>query len=196
MLIENIASDSRLVKKNGMFFSVSGSNLNGRDFQKKAIENCASCSKGYIRVSTFVNKDGVVPSANSVMCKNLFLLSHHTGNRDFLNIGKSMLNEISTQLISNPLDYMNWLSVSLDYYDKFYEVVISGKKSIEMAKEINSIYLPNILIATSKRDSEKYLLKNRYIKGENLIYVCVNNTCKYPVNNVEAALKLITNNNE
>ena len=144
----------------------------------------------------FVNQDGVVPSANSVMCKNLFLLSHHTGNRDFLNIGKSMLNEISTQLISNPLDYMNWLSVSLDYYDKFYEVVISGKKSIEMAKEINSIYLPNILIATSKKDSEKYLLKNRYIKGENLIYVCVNNTCKYPVNNVDEALKLITNNNE
>ena len=173
---------------------------------KKAIAIFADKNSSFLKFSSdqsllfsenlFVNKDGVVPSANSVMCKNLFLLSHHTGNRDFLNIGKSMLNEISTQLISNPLDYMNWLSVSLDYYDKFYEVVISGKKSIEMAKEINSIYLPNILIATSKKDSEKYLLKNRYIKGENLIYVCVNNTCKYPVNNVEAALKLITNNNE
>ena len=173
---------------------------------KKAIAIFADKNSSFLKFSSdqsllfsenlFVNKDGVVPSANSVMCKNLFLLSHHTGNRDFLNIGKSMLNEISTQLISNPLDYMNWLSVSLDYYDKFYEVVISGKKSIEMAKKINSIYLPNILIATSKKDSEKYLLKNRYIKGENLIYVCVNNTCKYPVNNVDAALKLITNNNE
>ena len=173
---------------------------------KKAIAIFADKNSSFLKFSSdqsllfsenlFVNQDGVVPSANSVMCKNLFLLSHHTGNRDFLNIGKSMLNEISTQLISNPLDYMNWLSVSLDYYDKFYEVVISGKKSIEMAKEINSIYLPNILIATSKKDSEKYLLKNRYIKGENLIYVCVNNTCKYPVNNVDAALKLITNNNE
>ena len=49
---------------------------------------------------------------------------------------------------------MNWLSVSLEYYDNFYEVVISGKKSIEMAKEINLIYLPNILIAASKKDSE------------------------------------------
>ena len=173
---------------------------------KKAITIFADKNSSFLKFSSdqsllfsenlFVNQDGVVPSANSVMCKNLFLLSHHTGNRDFLNIGKSMLNEISTQLISNPLDYMNWLSVSLDYYDKFYEVVISGKKSIEMAKEINSIYLPNILIATSKKDSEKYLLKNRYIKGENLIYVCVNNTCKYPVNNVDEALKLITNNNE
>ena len=34
ILIENIASDSRLVKKNGMFFSVRGANLNGRDFEK------------------------------------------------------------------------------------------------------------------------------------------------------------------
>ena len=30
--IENIAADSRLIKKNGMFFSVKGANLNGRDF--------------------------------------------------------------------------------------------------------------------------------------------------------------------
>ena len=41
ILIENIAADSRLIKKNGMFFSVSGANLNGRDFEKKAIENGA-----------------------------------------------------------------------------------------------------------------------------------------------------------
>ena len=41
MLIENIATDSRLVKKNGIFFSVNGSNLNGRDFEQKAIENGA-----------------------------------------------------------------------------------------------------------------------------------------------------------
>ena len=37
---------------------------------------------------------------------------------------------------------------------------------------------------------------DRYIKGENLIYVCVNNTCKFPVNNVEEALNLITQNDE
>ncbi len=41
LLIENIATDSRLVKKNGMFFSVAGSSLNGRDFEEKAIENGA-----------------------------------------------------------------------------------------------------------------------------------------------------------
>ena len=144
----------------------------------------------------FVNQDGVMPSANSVMSKNLFLLSHYTGNRDYYDLGKSMIDAITNNTIENALDYMNWLNVSLDYNDEFFEVVISGKNSFEMAKEINSMYFPNILIAASKKDSDRYLLKNRYIKGENLIYVCVNNTCKFPVNNVEEALNLITQNDE
>ena len=144
----------------------------------------------------YVNQDGVMPSANSVMCKNLFLLSHYTGNRKFLESGKSMLLEISNEMINNSLDYMNWINIALDYYDSFYEVVVSGKKSFEMAQKITAFYLPNILIAASKTDSNKYLLKNRYIKGDNLIYVCVDNTCKFPVNNVNEALKLITENDE
>ena len=144
----------------------------------------------------FVNQDGVMPSANSVMSKNLFLLSHYTGNREYYDLGKSMIDAITNNKIENALDYMNWLNVSLDYNDEFFEVVISGKNSFEMAKEINSMYFPNILIAASKKDSDRYLLKNRYIKGENLIYVCVNNTCKFPVNNVEEALNLITQNDE
>ena len=144
----------------------------------------------------FVNQDAVMPSANSVMCKNLFLLSHYTGNRNLSETGKSMLTEISNEMINNSLDYMNWMNVALDYNDSFYEVVISGKKSFEMAQKITEMYLPNILIAASKTDSDKYLLKNRYIKGDNLIYVCVDNTCKFPFNDVKKALELITTKDE
>ena len=144
----------------------------------------------------FVNQDAVMPSANSVMCKNLFLLSHYTGDRNLSETGKSMLTEISNEMINNSLDYMNWMNVALDYNDSFYEVVISGKKSFEMAQKITEMYLPNILIAASKTDSDKYLLKNRYIKGDNLIYVCVDNTCKFPVNDVKKALELITTKDE
>ena len=43
----------------------------------------------------------------------------------------------------------------------------------------------------SKKDSKQYLLNNRYVKGENLIYVCVNNSCKFPVNKVTEALKIL-----
>ena len=47
----------------------------------------------------FVNQDGVMPSANSVMSKNLFLISHYTGNREYFDIGKSMIDAITNGLI-------------------------------------------------------------------------------------------------
>ena len=100
---------------------------------------------------------------------------------------KSALNKI----MSEPLDYMNWLNVALSYSKNFYEIVVTGKDAYKMSDEIKSKYLPNVLIAASKKDSKEYLLNNRYVKGENLIYVCVNNSCKFPVNKVTEALKIL-----
>ena len=52
-------------------------------------------------------------------------------------------------------------------------------------------YLPNALVAASKSVSELYLLKDRYFKDETYIYVCVDNTCKFPVTKVLNALELM-----
>jgi uncharacterized protein YyaL (SSP411 family) len=136
-------------------------------------------------------RDGVIPSANSIMSNNLFMLSHYTGNRDYLKKGDLMIKSALNKIMSEPLDYMNWLNVALSYSKNFYEIVITGKDAYKMSDEIKSKYLPNVLIAASKRDSKEYLLNNRYVKGENLIYVCVNNSCKFPVNKVTEALKIL-----
>ncbi len=136
-------------------------------------------------------RDGVIPSANSVMCNNLFMLSHYTGNRDYLNKGELMIKSAINKIISEPLDYMNWLSVVLSYSKNFYEIVVTGKDAYEMSNEFKSKYLPNVLIAASRKDSKEHLINNRYVNGENLIYVCVNNSCKFPVKKVGEALKII-----
>ena len=136
-------------------------------------------------------RDGVIPSANSIMSNNLFMLSHYTGNRDYLNKGDLMIKSALNKIMSEPLDYMNWLNVALSYSKNFYEIVVTGKDAYKMSDEIKSRYLPNVLIAASKKDSKEYLLNNRYVKGENLIYVCVNNSCKFPVNKVTEALKIL-----
>ncbi|RZP08384.1 MAG: thioredoxin domain-containing protein [Flavobacteriales bacterium] len=141
----------------------------------------------------FVLEDGVIPSSNSVMANNLFLLSHYTGNRDYLNIGKKMIDSVIGKAVNDPLDYMNWLNVSTDYSKNFYEIVVVGKNAFEISKDLTSRYLPNTLVAASKTDTDEYLIKNRYIKGDTLIYVCVNNSCKFPVETVDEALKLILN---
>ena len=79
----------------------------------------------------------------------------NTNMPNFENLDDHQISErISNQLVSlgfneminNSLDYMNWMNVALDYNDSFYEVVISGKKSFEMAQKITEMYLSLIHI--------------------------------------------------
>ncbi|MBL6731093.1 MAG: thioredoxin domain-containing protein, partial [Bacteroidia bacterium] len=170
---------------------------------KKSIDIFFDENQGFFKFSSnqstlfsenlFVLEDGVIPSSNSVMANNLFLLSHYTGNRDYLNIGKKMIDSVIGKAVNDPLDYMNWLNVSTDYSKNFYEIVVVGKNAFQISKDLTSRYLPNTLVAASKTDTDEYLIKNRYIKGDTLIYVCVNNSCKFPVETVDEALKLILN---
>ena len=67
---------------------------------------------------------------------------------------------------------MNWLNVALSYSKNFYEIVVTGKDAYKMSDEIKSRYLPNVLIAASKKDSKEYLLNNRYVKGEFNLCMC------------------------
>ena len=86
---------------------------------------------------------------------------------------------------------MLWLNNSHNYSQKFYEIAVSGNNAITQAEEIMEEYLPNALIAASKSVSKLYLLKDRYFKDETYIYVCVDNTCKFPVTTVSKALILM-----
>jgi len=136
-------------------------------------------------------EDGVIPSANSVMNFNLFRLSHYLGNKDFSIQAEKMINNIIGKLESRVTDHMFWFWSSFNYSDSFFELAISGPDAKEKAKELSLEYLPNAIIAANNEPSDFYLLKERFFKDETYIYVCVNNTCKFPVTNIKEALKLI-----
>ena len=136
-------------------------------------------------------EDGVIPSANSVMNFNLFRLSHYLGNKDFSIQAEKMINNIVGKLESRVTDHMFWFWSSLNYSSSFFELAISGPDAKEKAKELSLEYLPNAIIAANNEPSDFYLLKERFFKDETYIYVCVNNTCKFPVTNIKEALKLI-----
>ena len=141
---------------------------------------------------TLINlQDGVTPSANSIMNFNLFRLGHFNGNKEYLLQSKKMINNISENLNERVTDHLLWLSNSHNYSQKFYEIAISGTNAIERANELMEKYLPNSLTAASNEISELYLLKDRYFKDETYIYVCVDNTCKFPVTSVLEALSLM-----
>lgn len=141
----------------------------------------------------FEYRDNVIASSNSIMAKNLFILSHHLDNKNYLNTSSKMLHNVQPEIEIYPSGYSNWLDLSENYKNKYYEIVIVGKDAKSKIKEINTSYLPNALVAGSLKESTKPLLKYRYIDDETLIYVCVNNSCKLPVSEVSEALKLINN---
>ena len=86
---------------------------------------------------------------------------------------------------------MFWLWASLNYSDKFFELAISGPDAFKKGKELSFRYFPNSLIAAGNKPSNLYLLKDRFFKDETYIYVCVDNTCKFPVTTIKDAIKLM-----
>lgn len=140
---------------------------------------------------TIEYRDNVIPSSNSIMAKNLFMLSHHFDERNYDTIAQQMLHNVLPEVETYPSSYSNWLDLLSNYQDNFYEVVVVGNDAVLKVGEINTHYLPNKLIAGSTTEQSTPLLEQRYVDGETLIYICVNNACKIPVSKVDEALKLI-----
>lgn len=135
--------------------------------------------------------DNVIPSSNSIMAKNIFKLSHYYLNREYTDTVVAMLNNVQPNFEQSPTSFSNWMDLMLNYTKPYYELVVVGKNSIEVLAQLNEAYLPNKLTAASTAKSNQEIFEGRYLEGETLIYVCVNNACKLPVKTVKEALELI-----
>lgn len=136
--------------------------------------------------------DNVIPASNSVIAQNLFKLSKYYHLNDYSNMSEKMIKTVTSQINDYPQGYSNWLNLELNFKHNFYEVVIMGPNAQKLLKELNSHYLPNILIAGSEKADESLpLLEQRFKQGEDLIYVCTNGACQLPVKTIISALELI-----
>jgi hypothetical protein len=135
--------------------------------------------------------DNVIPASNSSIAKSLFRLGHHLEDENYITMSKQMLSNVLDEMVSYGAGYSNWAMLLLWITAPFYEVVIVGKDVQEKRKEFAKHFLPNVIFAGSKKESNLPLLKDRFNANETLIYICENKTCQMPVNNVEQALLLI-----
>ncbi len=140
----------------------------------------------YVQKSTI--DDNVIPSANSMMALNLYFLGHYMYNEGYLKQSKSMLTSALPFMEQQASFYYNWFELYRRMLKEPYEVAIVGKKAEEIRKEIASNYLPNALLLGGKTEGSLELLSMKLVKGETMIYVCQNKTCKLPVQDVKSAL--------
>ncbi|MTH17668.1 thioredoxin domain-containing protein [Flavobacterium sp. LC2016-01] len=138
--------------------------------------------------------DNVIPSSNSIFAHNLFALGHYYSNEMYAKTAQNMLNNIKVSALEAPMEYYNWLDLMLNYTNNYFEVALSGKEAVSKTSELQSYYLPNILIAGSTKESKLPILENRFVENETFIYICVNRACKRPETQIDAVFNQIKNN--
>ena len=136
-------------------------------------------------------RDNVIPSSNSIMAKNLFRLYHYFDKQEYYEKAQNMSLSVTAEFETYPSGYTNWFDLIYNFKSNYYEIAVVGENSIKQVEEINKKYIPNKLIIGSKSENNLPLLKNRYVEGKTLIYVCVNKACKMPTEDLDEALSLI-----
>ncbi len=100
----------------------------------------------------FETEDNVIPASNSVMAKNLYLLSTYFENSHYEKVSQRMLqNSLLNADYSSA--YSNWMDLALNYSDENKELAICGNLALEYCNKINSSYFPNVIVAGTEKAS-------------------------------------------
>ncbi len=102
-----------------------------------------------------------------------------------------MLDLVSGNMADYPLGYSNWSQLLLDLTGPHFEVAIVGPNAISLLNELQKNYLPNVIFCCGTSENDLPLLKNRFIKGKTLIYICQDSSCQLPVSTVGEAIAII-----
>ena len=70
-------------------------------------------------------------------------------------------------------------------------MAIVGKDAEAKRAEMEKSYHPNKILIGGVKENGLPLLKNKLVKGDTRIYVCVDKACQMPVGEVDEALKQI-----
>jgi uncharacterized protein len=132
--------------------------------------------------------DNVIPSGNSVMARNLLVLSDLLDKPDWHAIAITMITPLGGLMAKEPAYTSNWGMAMLESVQGFTEVAISGSECHALRQAFGATHLPFTLFAGSTEPSTLPLLIDRAPKADTLIYACRNRTCSLPVSTITEAL--------
>ena len=137
--------------------------------------------------------DNVIPSSNASLATALIKLSKYFYSENYKAIAEKMLSAMKQSVLQNPAFHFQWLIVSAQIAYSAHEVVLAGEDVHQVKLKFLEKFLPNIIMAGNSTESSLELLKNRYVSGKTMIYICQNKTCNLPTESFEAALNQISN---
>ncbi len=135
--------------------------------------------------------DNVIPSSNSQMAINLFILGNYFFNNDYIQKSKIMLNNIKEKTLHGGTYYANWDILMGYFINEPYEVAIVGDDFETIRNKFDNHYLPNVFLSGGSSEGALSLLKGKLIEDQTTIYVCKEKKCNLPTTDVNEALKQI-----
>jgi len=139
----------------------------------------------------FETIDNVIPSSNAVLAQAMLKLGELLSNESYIAIAKVNLQSMFHQTIKSVSSYSNWASLSLNFIQQPSTFVVTGPQAAELRNEMAKNFQPFIIYAGAENKATLAIFGNRFKANENWIYICKNNHCALPVQNIAAALPLI-----
>lgn len=138
--------------------------------------------------------DNQIPASNSILARAFLHLGELNADQSLIDKAVQMMANVSilAEETEDPSFYTNWLQLQMDIQSPPYEIAILGDDALKLSHEMMQTYRPNAVFLGSFSESIMPLLKYKYQEGKTMIYVCQNKACKFPVDNIEAAEKLLT----
>ena len=126
--------------------------------------------------------DGALPSGNSIMAENLYLLSTIFNKEEWKIRADSMLKIMHFNIFKYPGTFAIWASLTLQQVYGITEVAVIGRDFNKDARKILLKYRPNLIIMGSKKSNPNFvLLKGKPYYDGSQFFICKNYSCFEPV---------------
>jgi uncharacterized protein YyaL (SSP411 family) len=134
--------------------------------------------------------DEVTPSSNAVLAEGLYLLGNYYQSDAYTSTSKAMMTAMVGRILDQGPYYASWARLKGMVESDPFEVAIVGPDAATKRNQLMKAYLPTAMFYGGDEENLP-LLENKKVPGKTLIYVCRNRVCKFPVDEVDAALKLL-----
>lgn len=132
--------------------------------------------------------DDDLPAANAVMAKVLYQLGTIYLDTAYTSISIKMSAAVAARVKKQARFHLQWAGFAGLLAGKSYEVVIMGADASYISQQLQLFYLPTSIIMGNTTKETLPLMQQKYVTGKTLIYVCTNQLCKKPEEDLVKAL--------
>ncbi len=125
--------------------------------------------------------DGAQPSANAMMCSNLYYLGQVFEQSQWTDQAVAMVSAMKKMILQYPNSYSYWAQSFSQMAMGMVELVCVGEKALNGLERVLSKFLPHHLILFTTKEAEAILMTKGKQNIDNQYFICQNKQCLAPI---------------